>query len=85
MKLIGTDPFARWRDALESRGRRVRGWWCLPDNTAAAAILYLHGGAYGVGSARAYQHFVGQVAARAKVAAFVPEYGLARSVLFQLR
>ena len=39
----------------------------------AASILYLHGGAYVIGSARAYQHFVGQVAARAKVAAFVPE------------
>ena len=56
----------------------VAGWWCRPDDdSAAAAILYLHGGAYVAGSARAYQHFAGQVAARAKVAAFVPEYGLA--------
>jgi acetyl esterase/lipase len=56
----------------------VPGWWCRPNDAAAdAAILYLHGGAYVVGSARAYQHFVGQVAARANVAAFVPEYGLA--------
>jgi acetyl esterase/lipase len=54
------------------------GWWCRPGEAAAdTAILYLHGGAYVVGSARAYRHFVGQVAARAKVAAFVPEYGLA--------
>jgi acetyl esterase/lipase len=56
----------------------VSGWWCRPDNAVAGtAILYLHGGAYVVGSARAYQHFVGQVAARARVPAFVPEYGLA--------
>ena len=56
----------------------VPGWWCRPDEPAtAAAVLYLHGGAYVVGSARAYQHFVGQVAAQAKVAAFVPEYSLA--------
>ena len=56
----------------------VTGWWCRPDDAVAgAAILYFHGGAYVVGSARAYQHFAGQVAARAKVAAFVPEYGLA--------
>ena len=56
----------------------VAGWWCRPnDAVAGAAILYFHGGAYVVGSARAYQHFVGQVAARAKVAAFVPDYGLA--------
>ena len=56
----------------------VPGWWCRPkDAAAAAAILYFHGGAYVAGSARAYQHFVGQVAARTKLAAFVPEYGLA--------
>ena len=56
----------------------VPGWWCRPNGAPAdAAILYLHGGAYVVGSARAYQHFVGQVAARARVPAFVPEYGLA--------
>ena len=56
----------------------VAGWWCRPDViVAGAAILYFHGGAYVVGSARAYQHFVGQVAARAKAVAFVPEYGLA--------
>jgi acetyl esterase/lipase len=56
----------------------VPGWWCRPDDAAAAAaILYLHGGAYVVGSARAFRYFVGQIAARAKVAAFVPEYGLA--------
>jgi len=30
-----------------------------------------------VGSALAYKHFVGQIAARAKVAAFIPEYGVA--------
>jgi monoterpene epsilon-lactone hydrolase len=52
-------------------------WWCRPINAPHdAAILYLHGGAYVVGSARAYQHFVGQVAVRARVSAFVPEYSL---------
>jgi len=56
----------------------VPGWRCRPNSAPAdAAILYFHGGAYVVGSARAYQHFVGQVAARARVSAFVPEYGLA--------
>jgi acetyl esterase/lipase len=56
----------------------VAGRWCRPDDAVAgAALLYFHGGAYVVGSARGYQHFAGQVAARAKVCAFVPEYGLA--------
>lgn len=56
----------------------VPGWWCRPSIAAAgAAILYLHGGGYGVGSARAYRTFVGQIVSRANVAAFVADYALA--------
>ena len=56
----------------------VSGWWCRPVNPQdGTAILYLHGGAYVVGSARAYCNFAGQIAARAHVAAFVADYGLA--------
>jgi len=56
----------------------VSGWWCLPAAALDdAAILYLHGGGYVVGSARAYSHFVGQIAARAHVRIFVADYGLA--------
>jgi acetyl esterase/lipase len=56
----------------------VAGWWCRPADVAAdAAILFLHGGAYVVGSAQAYRHFVGQIAARAGVPAYVADYGLA--------
>jgi acetyl esterase/lipase len=55
----------------------VFGWWCRPNNAPNdAAILYFHGGAYVVGSAQAYRHFVGQIAVRARVSAFVPEYSL---------
>jgi acetyl esterase/lipase len=55
----------------------VLGWWCRPNNAPNdSAILYFHGGAYVVGSARAYQHFVGQVAVRARMSTFVPEYSL---------
>jgi acetyl esterase/lipase len=56
----------------------VTGVWCRPSNGVAhAAILYLHGGAYVLGSAHAYRSLVGQIAARARVAAFVPDYRLA--------
>ena len=56
----------------------VSGWWARPESAAAgAAILYLHGGAYIVGSARAYRNFVGQIASRAKLDAFIPDYRLA--------
>lgn len=48
----------------------VPGWWCRPsDAVGGAAILYLHGGAYILGSAAAYRNFTGQIAARAKAAA----------------
>ena len=56
----------------------VRGWWCRPsDAIEGAAILYLHGGAYVLGSAEAYCNFAGQIAARAKVAAFIADYRIA--------
>jgi epsilon-lactone hydrolase len=77
-RLMEKVPAASAVNYEEAEVGGVSGWWCRPDNAPAdAAILYFHGGAYVVGSALAYRHFVGQVAARAKVAAFVPEYGLA--------
>ena len=62
-------------DAAEVGG--VPGWWCRPvDPTENTAILYLHGGAYAIGSARAFRHMAGQIAARAKAVTFVAEYRL---------
>lgn len=56
----------------------VQGWWCRPSSAPAdSAILHFHGGGYVVGSAWAYRHFVGQIAVRANVAAFIPDYALA--------
>ena len=56
----------------------VPGWWCRPVAAElGAVILYLHGGAYVLGSARAYRHFAGQIASRANAPAFVTDYGLA--------
>ena len=56
----------------------IAGWWCRPiDAIEGAAVLYLHGGAYVLGSAAAYRNFAGQIAARAKTATFVADYALA--------
>jgi monoterpene epsilon-lactone hydrolase len=56
----------------------VPGWWCRPpDVIEDAAILYLHGGAYVLGSAAAYRNFAAQIAARAKAATFIADYQLA--------
>lgn len=55
----------------------VPGWWVRPAKPAAGrAILYLHGGAYVLGSATAYRNFVGQIVARSGVPAYVADYGL---------
>ena len=56
----------------------VRGWWVRPAGARAGrAILFLHGGAYMLGSAEAYRGFISQIAVRAGVAAFVADYPLA--------
>ncbi len=54
----------------------IAGWWCRPAH-ARSTVLYLHGGAYVQGSAKAYCHLAGQIAARAQAAIFIPEYRLA--------
>jgi epsilon-lactone hydrolase len=56
----------------------VPGVWCRPaDARNGAVILYLHGGAYVAGTARAFRHLAGHIASRADAAAFVPDYRLA--------
>lgn len=55
----------------------VSGWWCRPPRPGPSIILYLHGGAYVVGSAWAYRAFVSQLVARSGVSAFIADYGLA--------
>jgi acetyl esterase/lipase len=56
----------------------IPGIWCCPRAAApGAVILYLHGGAYVLGSAHAYRHLAGQIAARANADAFVADYRLA--------
>lgn len=56
----------------------VSGWWCRPKaGETRAAILYLHGGAYVLGSALGHRNFVSQIARRAGAPAFIPDYRLA--------
>jgi acetyl esterase/lipase len=53
----------------------VKGWWCRPVGARPdEAILYLHGGWYVWGTALAYRHLAGQIAARAGAAVFVADY-----------
>jgi epsilon-lactone hydrolase len=57
---------------------RVPGLWADPmRGREDAVILHLHGGWFNFGSARAFRHFVGHIAARAGARAFIPDYRLA--------
>ncbi|AZO46277.1 steryl acetyl hydrolase [Mesorhizobium sp. M7D.F.Ca.US.005.01.1.1] len=56
----------------------VPGVWCRPKAGATrATILYLHGGAYVLGSAVGHRNFVSQIVQRAGAPAFIPDYRLA--------
>jgi epsilon-lactone hydrolase len=63
------------RDALGDPGP---GWWCEPAAAKPGrAILYLHGGGYGLGHAPAYLGLASQIATRTRTRVFVLEYPLA--------
>lgn len=54
------------------------GVWVRPAGAAPGqALLFVHGGGYGLGSAEAYIGFVSQLAVRTRVACFVLDYPLA--------
>ena len=56
----------------------VRGWWVRPQHPKPGqAILFLHGGGYVLGSAKAYRGFVSQIVGRAGIPALVIDYPLA--------
>ena len=68
-------------EAIDRDG--IRGWWVRPTGAPGdRAILFLHGGAYMLGSAEAYRGLASQVAVRTGVAAFVADYPLAPEHVF---
>jgi len=58
--------------------RGIPGMWVHPANGRSdEAILHLHGGWFNFGSAKAYRHLVGHIAARVGARVFIPDYRLA--------
>jgi len=56
----------------------ITGLWVNPaDWRPGEAIVHLHGGWFNFGSAKAYRHLVGHIAARAGARTFIPDYRLA--------
>jgi acetyl esterase/lipase len=54
------------------------GYWCAPADTHPGRVmLFLHGGAYGLGHVEAFLGLVSQIAVRARVPVFALEYPLA--------
>lgn len=77
---IAGTPLAEGVELEEATGDGVRGWWVRPQGRmqpVESAILYLHGGAFVLGSAAAYRGFASQIAARARTVIFVLDYPLA--------
>lgn len=78
---IAGTPIADGVTFLSAEAPEPPGIWCAPPASAGdaqdRAILYLHGGAYRMGSAEAYRGFVSQIATRARCPAFILEYPLA--------
>jgi acetyl esterase/lipase len=56
----------------------IPGVWCRPENARPGEVLlHIHGGWFNWGSAYAFRHLAGHIAAQAGVQAFVPGYRLA--------
>ena len=63
-------------ESVDTEG--VHGWWLKPESaTSGQAILFIHGGGYVLGSAKAYRGFVSQIVSRTHVPALAIDYPLA--------
>lgn len=77
-RFIANTPVADGVKCRPAAASEPPGLWCQPAAAEAdRALLYLHGGAYVMGSADAYRGLVSQIAARARCSAFILDYRLA--------
>jgi epsilon-lactone hydrolase len=75
---ISATPFAEGVSSEQVETASVRGWWVRPwVAERAEVILYLHGGGYVAGSAKAYRGLASQLASRTRRPVFVLDYPLA--------
>jgi monoterpene epsilon-lactone hydrolase len=75
---ISATPFAEGVSSEQVETASVRGWWVQPAVAEHdGVLLYLHGGSYIAGSAKAYRGFASQLASRTRRPVFVLDYPLA--------
>jgi acetyl esterase/lipase len=56
----------------------IPGWWCRPEDARPHhAVMHIHGGWFNWGSAQAFRHLAGHIAAQTRAAVLVPDYQLA--------
>jgi monoterpene epsilon-lactone hydrolase len=75
---ISATPVADGVSSEQVKTASVRGWWVRPSVVERdGVILYLHGGGYVAGSAKAYRGLASQLASRTRRSVFVLDYPLA--------
>ena len=56
----------------------IAGWWCRPEGARPGCVtMHIHGGWFNWGSAQAFRHLAGHIAASTGAVVFVPDYRLA--------
>jgi phosphinothricin tripeptide acetyl hydrolase len=73
---VFTIPAGMRVQALEVGGRPAE-WLTAPTLRADAALLYLHGGGYCIGSPRSHRHLAAAIAHAAEIPSLMPDYRLA--------
>jgi monoterpene epsilon-lactone hydrolase len=75
---ISASPVAQGQTFEAVDGGGVQGWWVHPRQAGPdQVILFLHGGGYVQGSAKAYRGFFSQIVGRTGIPALVVDYPLA--------
>jgi acetyl esterase/lipase len=75
---ISATPLAEGVSSEQVETASVRGWWVRPPLAEHdGVILYLHGGGFVAGSAKAYRGLASQLARRTRRPVFVVDYPLA--------
>lgn len=77
-EFVSATPAALNVDFRETSNNPAPGWWCEPNGAPSdRAIIFIHGGGYGLGSAKAYRNFASHIADLTRTRVFVLDYPLA--------
>lgn len=81
--LIGQAPLEAHIGLAAVDNGGVKGWWCMPpDAPPGKVILYIHGGAYAMGSAKAFRGLGSRIAALSGITLFLVDYPLSGEAPF---